>query len=115
VFQSYRSTYYSFDPLTDLHTYRVEVRDTEFEEELLISQKRGLLGFGAAVVALIQVYRKRNCTDNQIAKELWRLFEFRVGVAGWGMSINEQIKDCLGNIPEYRPYHSDIQMLLLFS
>jgi hypothetical protein len=65
-------------------------------------------------IGLIQIYSKRNYSVNQIAKNLWLLFEHNRRINGW--EVFDQIKWCLKYAPkEYQPYHETIQMLMLFS
>jgi hypothetical protein len=99
--------------------YSLLIDDSEFvEERVEVYVDNMWEGFSelrsvASMKALIIAYSKRGYTPNQIAKNLWLLFE-RLK-KDYQLSIDEQVKLYLEYVPEYLPYHPHIQTLLLFS
>jgi hypothetical protein len=100
----------------DLYIYEVVICDDEFGEAKTVvdfTKDNYSSGLSAEIAGAIRIYSDRGQSINQIAKNLWRLFEFNQLQFLW--SLKEQIEHCLKHLPEYLPYHETIQMLMLFS
>jgi hypothetical protein len=118
MFQSYTFEYKGYDQAADQYLYEITIVDPDFGEERVVAKEveehtmASLITWSA--VAVIQLYSGKGYSVNQVAKNLWLLFEFNQRQYPW-WPIKEQIKLYLEYSPEYLPYHADIQMLMLFS
>jgi hypothetical protein len=131
MFQSCTYQYKSFDPTTDRYLYDITIVDPDFGEKTTVAAVAVLAASAAvsmagvltaevavaemaAAMEVIKLYFDKGYSVNQIAKNLWLLFEFNQRQCAW-WSIKDQINWCLKWVPEYQPYHETIQMLMLFS
>jgi hypothetical protein len=120
VFQSYTYKYVDYDQSVHQHCYEITIVDPDFGEETAVAvaavaaEAGAAARVAAAAVGVIKCYSSKDYSVNQIAKNLWLLFEFNYRQQSW-WTINRQIEWCLKYVPEYLPYHADIQMLMLFS
>jgi hypothetical protein len=66
---------------------------------------------------LVHFYAQQYPNDpNKVAKNLYLAFSFIAQRCQCvGCTISSSMKRCLREIPEYRPYHETVQMLVLFS
>jgi hypothetical protein len=124
MFQSYTYEYRDYDQATGQWRYEITITDPDFGEETVeaVAAWRltgsggsgGLAATAVAAIGVIKCYDGKGYSVNQIAKNLWLLFEFsQRQYSRW--SIKDHINWCLLCLPEYQPYHTDIQMLMLFS
>jgi hypothetical protein len=120
MFQSCTYKYKSYDRTTDQYRYNVTITDPDFGEEtveaaaVVATLAVASVEAVAAAAGVIKCYSSKGYSVNQIAKNLWLFFEFnQQQYLRW--SIKEQTEWCLEHLPEYLPYHADIQMLMLFS
>jgi hypothetical protein len=120
MFQFCSYQYQGYNQATDQYRYLITITDSEFGTEEVAAlvaraaDRADPAVAAAATSAVIQLYTNRNYSINQVAKELWRLFEFNVAKWSW-WSVDAQVKYFLQYLPEYLPYHKHIQTLLLFS
>jgi hypothetical protein len=115
MFQSYTYKYKGYDQAID-QCYEITIFDPDFGEEMVmaVGMPSGTWVVEASAAGVIKLYSSKDYSINQIAKNLWLLFEFHQRqYSSW--TIKKQIKWCLECLPEYQPYHADIQMLMLFS
>jgi hypothetical protein len=117
VFQSYAYEYKGYDQATAQYHYKIVIVDPDFGEETITMETKesSVLGLTeGAVLAVIKLYSGKGYSPNQIAKNLWLLFEFNQRRFTW-RPTNQQVEWCLEHLPEYQLYHETIQMLMLFS
>jgi hypothetical protein len=121
VFQSYTFQYKTYDWKVKKWLYDITIADPDFGKETVVdvavplAQSSAIRGWSvAAMIAIIKLYSGRGYSADQVAKNLWLLFESNHRLLPW-WTVNKQIKWCLKNLSEYRPYHETIQMLMLFS
>jgi hypothetical protein len=128
MFQSYTYQYKGYTAATCQCHYKITIIDPDFGKEMLTlvaassrsrtkmaaASEAGASKLPVAATGVIQFYSSKGYSVNQIAKNLWLLFEFNQRQYSW-LTIKKQIEWCLKYLPEYQPYHETIQMLMLFS
>jgi hypothetical protein len=114
LFQSCALKYKGYDRDIQQWLYDITIFDPDFGEEMVAVVVGAVATALPSTVGAIKCYSNKGYSVNQIAKNLWLLFEFNQRQYPW-WAIKEQTEWCLKWVPEYQPYHETIQMLMLFS
>jgi hypothetical protein len=115
VFQSHSTKCKRFERDNNCWLYEITITDPDFgTETVMVVVSKNLWAMEASVLAVIKLYSGKGYSVNQIAKNLWLLFELNQRNF-WRGSFQKETEYLLQYLPEYQLYHETIQMLRLFS